>query len=42
MFLAFPDPDQLVRGMDQDPAPAPDPSKYHQAKKRKTLIPTVL
>ncbi len=26
MFLGLPDPDQLVRGMDPDPAPVPDPS----------------
>jgi hypothetical protein len=26
MFLGLPDPDQLVRGMDPDPAPDTDPS----------------
>jgi hypothetical protein len=26
MFLGFPDPDPLVRGMDPNPAPDPDPS----------------
>ncbi len=38
MFLGFLDPDlyPLVRGMDPDLAPDPDPSI------RKTLIPTVL
>jgi hypothetical protein len=25
MFLGLPDPDPLVRGMDQDPAPDPNP-----------------
>jgi hypothetical protein len=31
MFLGLPDPDNLVRGMDQDPDPArdPDPSNIH-------------
>jgi hypothetical protein len=33
-FLGLLDPDPLVRGMDpdSDPAPDPDPSTYHQAK----------
>ncbi len=26
VFLVLPDPDQLVRGMDQDPDPALDPN----------------
>ncbi len=32
VFLGFPDPDQLVRGMDPDPAldPDPDPSVIKQ------------
>jgi hypothetical protein len=28
MFLGFPDPDPLVRGMDPNPDPAPDPSLF--------------
>jgi hypothetical protein len=35
MFLALPDPDPLVRGMDPDP-------DHHAKIVRKTLIPTIL
>jgi hypothetical protein len=42
MFLGLPDPDPLVRGMDQDPSldpdpapdPAPDPSLSHRCVER--------
>ncbi len=30
MFLSLPDPDPLVRGMDPDTAPDPDPSATMQ------------
>jgi hypothetical protein len=44
MFLGLldPDPDPLVRGMDRDPAPAPDPSIIKQKIVRQNIIPTVL
>jgi hypothetical protein len=33
MFLGLPDPDPLVRGLDSDPDPAPDPSIVRNSKK---------
>ncbi len=42
MFLGLPDPDPLVRGMDQAPDPDPEPSITQAKIVRKTLIPTDL
>jgi hypothetical protein len=37
MFLGLPDPDPLVRGMDPDADPAPDPSIIMQKYSKKNL-----
>ncbi len=42
MFLGIPDPDQLVRVMDPDPALDPDPDPLSSCKNSKNLITTVL